>query len=1208
MRISFNYMSFKHLFDIQKAASTMTDEGEKVTKGRSLLKPEDNPADYANAMNIQRLIDEATQFTENAESALTWIENADNELQQAVDIISQAKNQYAIAGMNDSQDATSRKALAADVESLMQALQAVGNANYNGRYIFSGYKTDTEAFAVNEKEVSAVASSSPGFDIYTRSTFSDMAELSEGAYSMKLEFQGDLVTISLQDSGGNDLFIDSSGNDESASDGNRTTLSYTTTFEPGSIVNTGTGISIKMPDTNPSVPTVKIDFNYKPGGDIQYHGDSGHINSSIGYNQDVDLNQTGSEIFMETSRVLRGTRYNSVNDINITKTTKFSQISGANSSLSDGIEVFGTDHNGLSLGVATLVAPNVTTLDMTSATLAQRSVNLEYGDRNYTITADQQSYDDMEELVFDLNRKLESQGLASEVEAIADGSKVVFSTLKSGNTVQLDITGSTNNTLGFTAQQVSVTGKDTTFEFGYDSYSTTTLENIHQNIPANSDITLYINNQQFTISDPSAFAPTYPDAATYAQAQLDSQLQSLGMYHSIDAVVTDNAGALDFSFKLVNENYDNTTYLTTSISNVAGTIPVGEDYQYSSPRGIGYPSGDEKNVGDFLEFIEDLYGNTVNATLENGKIIVEDIRTGTSKISFSMNEQNTGIGFPKGGNAVHFEGKFTGTEDDQWRISVTNTTGSNLEFVITDSTSTVIDTINYDVTNYNGEPIYLTQGVSIVIGDDTLLNTATATDIIAMDVKADNNLSFGDMNIVQDAENVNAFNSMNNLYNALMFNITEQGVSAPSAWGNEELDSTASPYNAGEFTGNYNDQWTYTVSPSENTSSFYIQQELKASSGTLKDISGTVALDFDFTMDIGGTSQTFNINGNYNDWSTVASDMNNAIQTYAGTLTGSDQKLAEQVKVELTGSQLIMNSGSGVVEISLKAQDDTTLNHLGILDLTAPNDPLGDMGFTNNREIIASENDVVYDLRDKTDEERTLTLDYMDNGVATTIDITVPATEFSNAQDLADAVQTELNTAMGVAAPNRIDVGVYENQLYFSLTDVGVGTTVSDIHVSGDHKATLGYYSKGDEATVKITSAGGDTINEVRINTANQDHFISDGVYMGFDTGVLFTSDSYTTAVGSGIEYELSVLDKAETQMVKALTTVGTSQNRVESVINFSSTLITTNEGIKGVYLQSTSYDQTKAMSDYAAAQHAYEAALNVTAKIMQTSLLDYLG
>ncbi len=1164
MRVSFNYMSQRYLFDLQKNLSSLSENGEKVTKGRSLLRPEDSPIKYSNAMSVQRLLDEAKQFKANAENSLTWITNEDNELQRAIDLVSQAKNHYAIAGMNDSQDATSRKALAHDVASLRESLISVGNAQYNGRYIFSGYKTDTQAFATNKREVSAVVSTMPDFDIYTRNSYADMKELKEGHYKAHLQFLGDTVTVSITDSKNNKVFIDSNGNDESATTGNLTTLDYTSKFIPGAVIHTGTGISIKLSEQNPGT-NVDIDFYYKPGGAVKYQGDDGHISAQIGYTQNVDLNLTGKEVFMKTNRILQGTRYNSVNDLHITETTLFSQITGANSIISDGIEISGTDHNGLPVGIASVLSPDVAKLAMSDTEDADRTITLKYGERYYDIVADKQNYEDMDALIFNLNRKLEDEGLDAEIKAMADGDKIRFYTLKKGNGVSLEVTGSVNNALGFISQPISGQGKDTTFLFGYDNYTNIPVETSYTGLDSSNPVDFIINGKKLSI----------PANPADIQAEIDSKLKEAGIFFDVKATVSNIAGTnYDVKFELINTNYDNKTYLTTAYDDGSGNM----HYQYANPRKTDFPIAEEKNVSDMLDFIENLYDNTVSAKLDNGKIMLTDLRAGKSRLSLVFNEQNSGIGFPGDETSGHFEGHYTG-EDTSWKINVDS--AANTITVVDGQTGITVSTVSFNPNTYEGEPIYLSQGVSLVLGKTTDQN-------IQIDLKANSNLNFGDMNITQDADNVDSFQSMKNLYDALMFNIDKQGVGAPSAWRDTELNSTANPYTSGEFSGNYNDIWTYETQYSGDKGTFYIQKAFKVSSGELDNISSGQHLNFQVTFnDKDDNQNTYSINANYTSWDDVVDDLKNQIlPDYP------------QATIVLEDNKLMINSNAGTTEVTLNSLDDNTTNSLGILS----SQDLIDLGFTPNSELASASDNVMYDLSDKTIAERTLNFTYNDGASLTSANIVIPPLNYNSDTDLKDAIQTELDNTFGA---NNIDVGILDNKLYFSVQNST--STISELHISGDYEGTLGFFKKGDETSIKISSDNGDLINEIKVDTANKDYFINDGVYLGFDAGSLYATDSFTTTVGSGIEYEIPILDKAETQITKSLTKVGTNQQRAESVINFHQTFATTNEEIKSGYLMSTSYDQTRAMSEYTVAQQAYQAALNVTAQIMQMSLLDFL-
>jgi len=120
---------------------------------------------------------------------------------------------------------------------------------------------------------------------------------------------------------------------------------------------------------------------------------------------------------------LKGTRLNTVKGLAVTEPTKFSDIDGANISPADYIEISGTDHNGLKVGTARISGIDNVTLDMTNSSEDQRTLTITYAGKTKQITLDARSYKDMDDVVFSLNRELETAGLGTEIEAISDGDK-----------------------------------------------------------------------------------------------------------------------------------------------------------------------------------------------------------------------------------------------------------------------------------------------------------------------------------------------------------------------------------------------------------------------------------------------------------------------------------------------------------------------------------------------------------------------------------------------------------------------------------------------------------------------------------------------------------------------------------------------------------------------------------------------------------------
>lgn len=1404
MRITYNYMTMRYLNGIQHNLNTVSNDLDSVLKGRDLIKPEQDPVNYISALSLQTTLNDAAQFKRNAQNALSWFENADNELQQASDLLSRALNEYAIYGMNDSQNATSRKALANDVLSIIDGLLERGNAYYNGRYIFSGYDTQTQPFQNKERQVSSVNSNISGAEVMLQKQHNDMPELVEGSYTAKATVVNGVVSVQLFDKNGKNILIDTNGTDESAGNGNLASYTLTTAYSKGMVINTGTGIGIKLPDTDMEGRTLVSSMYYKPGGNVGYYGDDGVVTTKIGYTQDVALNTTGREIFMSTFKTLRGTVTNTVNGLFATSTTYFSNLDGANANKADSIKITGTDHNGFKVGIAKLSAPAAVTLDMTQATKSERTVTLRYADEDFEITLDQKGYSNTDEVIFELNRKLENAGLGSEIKAVNDGDRVMFVSTRSGDHVQIELKGTVNNKLGFNDPTPTTdldftyyaAGKNTVFEVGYDNYTKpVVIKYTNETATGGNDNRAQFPvgiNEIFVDGVSMRFTVNAGDTAADIQNTINSTLKSNGFAFSVTAEVqeTGSADLYNLTLKLQNANYDSSTFLSAKVNTVDGI----NDYKTDTPRNDDYPMANEKRLGDMLTFIENLYDNAASATLVDGKLIIQDVRSGSSRLTFGINESNTGIGYPMLEHSVDLTGKYNGTKDDKWSFNLivqpkNPADPSDYDKIIinvTDAAGNKVASQTVKQDAYHGQEIEIARGVKITLGQ------VTNSTSFSLDLKAASNVSFGDINVIEDGKNVDTFRSLDNLYNALNLDITKQGVGAPSAWRDPNLNSTATPYFEGTFRGNYNDMFNFLMMGTNNVNEMYIQSELKTNLDSMKYALNT-DIDFDLVVKNGSNINTKNIVVNQNDvfsglasptkgteparlafteaaglsiyyqhdsvWTSV--DITIPAGTYAslndlvstinsngampagitahansdGTIGFSssgpvsdlnvsgfgvdsplgfeafspEQLLADKINYIISADPdlaslgvrsyfnngvLELFSGSGTNEISLSANNAGTamtfygsatvaslaapLSFTGnkVLDLSYYNtttsswhtaqvnfpadpsgtyanpadlaaaaiglpagitltaDSSGKLGFSaaaplTNLNVsgnlalsskdpnelgsvlgffgqvtpnsVASESITQLSLAHTDTGTRTITFNYND-GLAKHASITISAKDYDSISELLDDVNTQLSAQglSGLITAQLVD----GDKLSFVYDD----TTLNSFHVSGDYEGTLGFTKAGTETQIKVTGSDGEMIASYIVDTANKLYHVADGVYSGFDAGFMHATDSFTTAVGSGIDYEIPILDQASTQAVTALTTTGTRQNKVDSVINYYAVMSTTNEGIKAGYLGATTAEQSAAYSRYQLSVQAYQAALQTTAKIMNLSLLNFLS
>lgn len=114
---------------------------EKLSTGREVGRPSDNPSDAVAALTFRSDIRRFEQYSRNAQDGLDWLGMADSTLTGMLDQIRRA-NELGLQGINSSMSSDERQALAAEVGTIRDSLVGMANAQYQGRPIFSGTAKD----------------------------------------------------------------------------------------------------------------------------------------------------------------------------------------------------------------------------------------------------------------------------------------------------------------------------------------------------------------------------------------------------------------------------------------------------------------------------------------------------------------------------------------------------------------------------------------------------------------------------------------------------------------------------------------------------------------------------------------------------------------------------------------------------------------------------------------------------------------------------------------------------------------------------------------------------------------------------------------------------------------------------------------------------------------------------------------------------------
>ncbi len=143
MRITNKMMTNNALYNISNNKHLLSNLEQQYSTGKKITKPSDDPIIAVRALKFRTNLTELNQYYEkNIPDALSWMDVTESALNTVNDIIT-SMNSYCNQGANDYPSAEDRDAIATNLEQLKGQIYQEGNTNYAGRYVFTGYKTDT---------------------------------------------------------------------------------------------------------------------------------------------------------------------------------------------------------------------------------------------------------------------------------------------------------------------------------------------------------------------------------------------------------------------------------------------------------------------------------------------------------------------------------------------------------------------------------------------------------------------------------------------------------------------------------------------------------------------------------------------------------------------------------------------------------------------------------------------------------------------------------------------------------------------------------------------------------------------------------------------------------------------------------------------------------------------------------------------------------
>ena len=119
-----------------------------ASTGRRINKPSDDPIGVTQDLGYRSTLSDIGQYQKNIDHAKSWLSFSDQALGNISDLTSSAQELMVQMG-NDTYDAAARQSAACELDQIINQILDASNSKFEGKYIFSGTKTDGTPLAVN---------------------------------------------------------------------------------------------------------------------------------------------------------------------------------------------------------------------------------------------------------------------------------------------------------------------------------------------------------------------------------------------------------------------------------------------------------------------------------------------------------------------------------------------------------------------------------------------------------------------------------------------------------------------------------------------------------------------------------------------------------------------------------------------------------------------------------------------------------------------------------------------------------------------------------------------------------------------------------------------------------------------------------------------------------------------------------------------------
>ena len=153
MRITNKVMQNNALININRNKELQDTLNTELSTGKKINKPSEDPVVAIRALRLRSDVTQVSQYSKkNVPDAQSWLELTESSVKTTLSVVKDMIEQCE-KGSNDTLTTSDRQIIIDELKELRNEVYATGDADYAGRYIFTGYRTDMSlTFSGNANE------------------------------------------------------------------------------------------------------------------------------------------------------------------------------------------------------------------------------------------------------------------------------------------------------------------------------------------------------------------------------------------------------------------------------------------------------------------------------------------------------------------------------------------------------------------------------------------------------------------------------------------------------------------------------------------------------------------------------------------------------------------------------------------------------------------------------------------------------------------------------------------------------------------------------------------------------------------------------------------------------------------------------------------------------------------------------------------------